>query len=125
MDIQRSVRVLLLGRHTELSAYRIEALEGAGFHVVSPPNRRDALQAIASGDYDVALLSYSLSNELAHEFADLVRQNCPQCPIVAISQNGWDDSKIQPDELVVGSEGPQGLIEALHRAATRKIRRIK
>ena len=119
------MRVLLLGRHQELSAYRIEALESAGFHVIAPSNRRDAVRAILVGDYEVALLSYSLSNESAQEFADLIRQSCSRCPIVAISETGWDDSKIKPDETVVGGEGPQGLIEAIRRAAAKKIRRVK
>jgi DNA-binding response OmpR family regulator len=119
------VIVLLLGRHQELSAYRIEALEAAGFHVLSPISKQDAVQAITDGHYDVALLSYSLTNEQAQEFAELIRQNCPQCPLVVISETGWDDSKIQPDETVVGREGPQGLIEAIHRAMAKRIRRIK
>jgi len=119
------VRVLLLGRHPELSAYRIEVLEAAGFEVLAPTARHEAERAVLAGEYDVALLSYSLSNETAQELAELVRQSCPQCGIVAISETGWDDSKIAPDETVVGSEGPQALIAAIRRAASRKIRRIK
>lgn len=119
------MRILLLGRHQELNAYRIEALEAAGFQVIAPANRRDAVRTILAAEYDVALLSYSLSNDTAQEFADLVRQSCSHCPIVAISETGWEDSKIKPDETVVGSEGPQGLIEAIQRAAAKKIRRVK
>ncbi len=123
--IQARVRVLLLGRNPELSAYRIEALEAAGFEVLAPTSRHEAERAILAGAYDVALLSYSLSNETAQELAELIRQSCPRCGIVAISETGWEDSKIAPDEIVVGSEGPQALIAAVRRAVAKKIRRVK
>jgi len=117
--------ILLLGRHEELSAYRTEALKAAGFHVLSPKTRQDAVTHISDGRFELVVLSYSLSDDTAQELAELVRQNCSQCPIVAIAEHGWDDGRIKPDEIVIGSQGPEALIESVRRASRGKLRRVK
>jgi len=117
--------ILLLGRHQELSAYRMRALESAGFRVLAPASKNDALSAIESNNFNVALLSYSLPDDTAQELAELIRQRCPQCPIVAIAEHGWDDTRLRPDEVVVGSEGPDALVEAIRRTSRSRMRRVK
>ena len=117
--------VLLLGEHQELSLYRVQALEAEGFRVISPASRNAALRAIKERQYDAAVLSYTLSNDTAQELAELVRESCPTCPLIAITESPWADTKIQPDDSVVGKEGPQALVEALRRASRQGLRRIK
>ncbi len=124
------MRVLMLGQDDELTSYRVHAMEGAGLEVIHPSSRKEALAAIAQGRYDVAVLSYTVASDTAHEFAELIRQNCPKCPLVAITESPWEDSKLEPDETVVGKEGPEALIEAVQRATRKQVdggrlRRVK
>lgn len=100
-------------------------MEHAGFKVIFPSNKRDAVAAVRKGGLQVAVISYSLSNQSAHEFAELIRQQCPACALIAISSNGWEDSKIEPDEIVNASDGPEAMIAALKRVQSKGIRRVK
>lgn len=115
----------MIGQDDELTAYRVHAMQGAGLHVIHPNTRREALRVVAQEQFDVAILSYTVESEMAHEFAELIRQNCPKCPIIAITESPWEDSKLQPDETIVGKEGPEALIEAVRRATKRGLRRVK
>jgi len=54
-----------------------------------------------------------------------VRQKCPGCPLVVITVREHEDSRIQPDEVVLAEEGPQAMLAALRRVERRKIRRVK
>ena len=119
------MRVLLLGQNQELSLFRVDALEKAGFRVVHPQTKPQAVRAIEEGGFDVAILSYTLSDETVHELAELIRQRCPQCPLIAISRTGWDDSKIRPDDTILANEGPRAMLEAVERANKKGIRRVK
>jgi len=53
------------------------------------------------------------------EFAELLREYCPDCPLVAISDSGRIDREIGPEEMVNADEGPEGLIAALRRVTRR------
>ena len=117
--------VLLLGQDPDLSSYRVQVLKAAGFEVISPNSRKEAVYAIENRPFDVAVLSYTLPNEMAQEFADLLHQNCPACPLIAISESAWEDSRIAPDDTVVGHEGPDALLDAVRRASGQRLRRVK
>jgi PleD family two-component response regulator len=106
-------RVLLLGRQRELALYRAEFLRNRGFEVKIPETSQQAIATITAGAYDVVVLSYTLSNEEVHSLAELVRQSCPECPLVTISTTGRQDLKVNPDATVLAEEGPSGLIGAL------------
>jgi CheY-like chemotaxis protein len=108
-------RVLLFSGIWEVALYRAEVLRGNGFQVVTPRHKEEAIQAIKHGDLDVAVLTYTLPNETVHELAQLLRESCPGCPLITISDSGRVDNKIDPDATVVAEEGPAGLIEALRR----------
>jgi DNA-binding response OmpR family regulator len=107
--------VLLLASHRELGMFRVHVLEEAGLKVIFPEHKNAAVRAIDHGEFDVILLSYSLSNETSEELIELARQKCPKCPVIAISERGWDDRRLQPDETVLASEGPQGMVDAINR----------
>lgn len=108
-------RVLLFSGMPELALYRAEALRGSGFNVLVPRSKDDAILAIKHASIDVVVLTYTLPNETVHELADLLREFCPECRLVVISETGRTDRKIAPDLIVLAAEGPIGLIEALRR----------
>jgi hypothetical protein len=108
-------RVLLFGKHRELALYRAEVLRHSGFRVVIPRTRQEAVDAVRHGDFDAAILSYTLSAETVEELAELVRQQCPTCPLITISQERTHDPRIDPDVIVLAEDGPPALLKALRR----------
>jgi DNA-binding response OmpR family regulator len=122
--------ILMLGRHLELGYYRAEFLKSHGFQVIFPENKAAAISAIETGDFDAIIVSYTLSAETTKELVNLIKQTSPDCPIVAITQQPWDEDGFPRDETILDRSGPQGLIDALIRIEKRKqeqsqIRRVK
>jgi hypothetical protein len=76
--------------------------------------------AIKRGEVDVVVLTYTLPSETVNELADLVRQYCPGCRLVAISEAGHFDERVAPDAVVIANQGPAALIEAI-----RRLRRVQ
>jgi hypothetical protein len=103
----------------------VESMEHAGFNVMFPSNKQQATAAIDKGSFQAAVLSYSLSSDTAQEFAELIRQRCPDCRLIVISSTGWEDSKIEPDETVQAADGPEAMITALKRVQSKGLRRVK
>lgn len=114
-----ATRVLLLGRVRELALYRAEVLSGHGYRVLTPSNKEEAVRAIRGGNYDVAILTYTLSSETVEEFAQLIREYCARCPVIVITDTNRFDRRINPDETVIADDGPAALVAALRRV-TRK-----
>ncbi|PYX87935.1 MAG: hypothetical protein DMG68_10090 [Acidobacteria bacterium] len=110
-------RVLMFGRIRELALYRAAVLRDRGFDVVTPKSREEAIVAIRKGGFDIAILTYTLSNETVQELAELVREYCPGCPLIAISTNPRMDREIAPDAMVNADDGPAALIAALRRVS--------
>ncbi len=109
-------RVLIFGRLLELALYRAEVLQSRGYAVVMPRSKADAVRAIEDGEFDALVLSYTLASETAEEIVELVRQKCPGCPLITISETGTADPKLRPDLVVRANEGPAGLLRALQKA---------
>lgn len=110
-------RVLMCGNNPELALYRATILREHGYAVATPNNRQEAVSAIRNGNFDIAVLTYTLSNEVVQELAQLVRDYCPECPLIVISRSRLMDREIGPDEIVDGDEGPAALLSALRRVA--------
>ncbi len=108
-------RVLLVGLLRELALYRAEVLSNYGYHVSIPETVEDAIRMIQEGGFDAAVLSYTLPNQDVQELAELVRESCPDCAIVAISDTARADRRIDPDAVAIAQDGPPGLINALSR----------
>ena len=108
-------RVLMFGRIRELALYRAEVLRDRGFQVATPESREEAIAAIRKGGFDIAVLTYTLSNDTVLELSELVREYCPNCPVVVISASKLMDREIRPDHIVRADDGPSALIAALHR----------
>jgi CheY-like chemotaxis protein len=107
--------VLLLGRQTKPGLLQAEMLRNAGIEVIFPSSRREALAAISRGNFDVAVLPYSLSTDTTVELAELLRQRCPACPLVVIANTDEYDPKISPEAVVLVTEGPEALVAAVRR----------
>ena len=108
-------RVLIFGRLFELALYRAEVLRSRGYAVVTPRSKAEAVRAIDDGEFDALVLSYTLASETAEEIVELVRQKCPECPLITISETGRADPKLGPDLVVQANEGPAGLLKALQK----------
>jgi DNA-binding response OmpR family regulator len=113
--------VLLYGKMRELALYRAEVLSMRGFDVIVPRNNGEAVQAILAGGFQVAVLSYTLANGTVKEMSELIRQQCPGCPLLMISQHAEDDPHIQPDAIVQAELGPAALVETIHRTLQRRL----
>lgn len=108
-------RILLLGRIRELALYRAEVLSSHGYRVLTPHTKEESIRAIRSGNYDVAILTYTLPSDLVEEFAQLIREYCPTCPVIAITDAQRQDRRISPNATVLADDGPAALIAALRR----------
>ncbi len=109
-------RVLLFGSIRELALYRAEFLRRSGFHVLTPSNVEEAVSTIENGEFDAAILTYTLPDYLVQELAERLRQVCPDCPLITISQTGRSDRRIQPDAVVLADDGPKALLHAVRRS---------
>jgi hypothetical protein len=113
--------VLLYGKMRELALYRAEVLAMRGFDVIIPRNNAEAVQAILGGGFQVAVLSYTLANGTVKEMSDLIRQQCPGCPLLVISQTAEDDPHVEPDAIVQAELGPAALVDTIHRTLQRRL----
>jgi CheY-like chemotaxis protein len=109
-------RVLVFGRLFELALYRAEVLRSRGYSVLTPRTKAEAIAAIENGEFDVVVLSYTLSSDTAEELMELARQKCPASPLITISDSESLDRRLHPDIVVRAKEGPAALIKALQRA---------
>ncbi len=106
----------MFGRIRELALYRAAVLRDRGFEVATPHTHEEAISAIRRGNFDTVVLSYTLLNEEVKELAQMVREYCPECPIVAIvSDRRRLDREIGPDAMVNADEGPDALLAVLRR----------
>ncbi len=99
--------LLLFGRVRELALYRAEVLRHHGYEVIIPHTKAEAISVILAGGFDAAILTYTLSTETVEELADLIRQNCPNCPVICVSQSKTTDARIRPDEIVLAEQAPR------------------
>jgi CheY-like chemotaxis protein len=111
--------ILLFGRMRELALYRAEVLKTRGFGVITPETKADAIAAIEEANFDVAVFSYTLSSDTVEELTELLRQKCPGCPLITISDTGNIDPRLRPERTVLANEGPAALIKALRQVLQR------
>ena len=116
-------RLLIVGSIRELGLYRAEYLRNKGFlvQVSAPPSASEIVATLKQGGFNAVILSYTLPNQLALDLSDLVRQHCPQCALIAISNDHGVDPRIMPDELVIADHGPEALLKAIRRALGERI----
>jgi len=108
-------RVLLFSGIFEVALYRAEVLRTQGLDVRTPRSKDEAIAIIRRCEVDVVVLTYTLPSETVHELSDLVRQYCAGCRLIAISESGRVDERVAPDAVVIASEGPAALVEAIRR----------
>lgn len=112
-------RVLLFGRIRELALYRAEVLQNQGYTVSTPHTKEESVAAIRRGNFDVAILTYTLSSETVQELAELIREYCPDSRIIAISNSDKEDREINPDAIALADDGPPALLAALRKVTRR------
>lgn len=108
-------RVLLFSGIFEVALYRAEVLRAHGLEVRTPRSKEEAVAMIQRGEADVVVLTYTLPSETVNELSDLVRQYCAGCRLIAISESGRVDERVGPDAVVIASQGPAALVEAIRR----------
>jgi CheY-like chemotaxis protein len=109
----------------ELGLYRAEYLRSHGHNVVFPESMPAAVAAINDGSYDIVILSYSLSHDSVIELRELIEQSCPNCPVITLTEQSWPDQRIESDKVVLVSEGPEALLNAITHFEQKGLRRVK
>ena len=112
---KRGNRVLMVGTFRELALYRAEVLRQYGFRVSVPDSTEQAVLRLLEGDFDSVVLSYTLPSETVEQLAEVARESCPNCPIIAITDTQVFDKRITPDAIALAQEGPPALLAALHK----------
>jgi CheY-like chemotaxis protein len=107
------MRLVMLGTDRALGELRAMVLRNAGHSVIFPASRREAEMVIQAAAFDVLIVSYTVSDDTAHELTELARQRCPKCAIIAINRSGWEDKKLEHD-LAIAAEDPQALVDAVN-----------
>ena len=120
--------VLVLGRHLELGHYRAEFLNSHGIDVIFPENEQAAFAEVRKGNFEVVVLSYSLSDKTTKDLVEVIEQVRPGVPIISITEQRWYDRDLRPDATVLATDPPQALLDAINRVRNRRqsgIRRVK
>lgn len=112
--------ILLLDPDSEAGLLRFRVLQLAGFQVILPASRAEALQYIRRRRFDALVFCYSLSSDTAQELSELFRQRNPGAAVISVGKGQWQDMKIDLDAAVRGGDGPDRLLEAIHAAIARK-----
>jgi len=112
---KRGNRVLMVGTFRELALYRAEVLRQSGFRVSVPESTHEAVLRLRDGDFDSVVLSYTLPSETVEQLAEVARESCPNCPIIAITDTQVFDKRITPDAIALAQDGPPALLAALHK----------
>jgi hypothetical protein len=110
-----ATRVMLFGRLRELALYRAEVLRMSGYDVLLPETKDEVAEILRRCALDVAVFSYTLPSTTIEELSEILRDYCPDIPLISISDRPWYDRRIAPSEVVIANEGPAALIAALRR----------
>jgi CheY-like chemotaxis protein len=112
---KRGNRVVMIGTFRELALYRAEVLRQSGFRVSVPESTQEAVLRLLEGDFDSVVLSYTLPSETVEQLAEVARESCPNCSIIAIADTQVLDKRITPDAIALAQDGPPALLAALHK----------
>jgi len=111
-------KIVSVGAYPELLWLREAVLKNAGFDVLSTTDENVALLRIRDGHCGVLLMCYSLPIQLRGQLSAMFRQHCPQGKIVLISNQVVEKMPFA-DEVVYGVDGPEVLIDAVRKPASR------
>ncbi|HEY3926802.1 MAG TPA: hypothetical protein VGL89_00375 [Candidatus Koribacter sp.] len=118
---KRPPTIFFFGENRELALYRADFLQKLGYEVVMPETTAQAIVAIRNVPFDAAILSYTLSDDIVKELADLIRQESPDCPLLTISKAAIVDPHVRPDAVIKALEGPRGLASVLRKVLSKPV----
>ena len=107
-DAGSGPRVLFFGAFRELALYRAEVLRMSGFNVTIAETKEDVAAILKKGDLDVAVFSYTLPTTTVEELAELLREYCPDTPLITIANQRMRSifSFSHTDDRIVTIRGP-------------------
>jgi hypothetical protein len=109
--------VLSVGAVPELLSLRAAILQSEGYAVFSTADPEEAASKLRSGSCGVLLLCYSICDEWREKLISLFHQTCPDGRIVGITNRPIVQSPRDVNDVVLGIEGPEALIDAVKRNA--------
>lgn len=86
-------------------------LEKKGYKVVSGLGNQDGIARARSGQFDVIVIGFSASLRLRQEAIRLLRQTCPNVPIVVLQAHSYE--KFPDADFATLSEDPESWLEAV------------
>ena len=84
-------KILVASLHAEYADTRRRVLEEAGFEVIAAPDIKSVENACKVGDFDLALIGYSLPASERRRVWGYLRNNCPGISIVQQHRPGEAD----------------------------------
>jgi DNA-binding response OmpR family regulator len=109
--------VISVGSLSRLLALRAALLHSAGCVVFTTTDPEEAEAAIETGGCGVLLLCYSVPSEWRERLLRVFRKHSPTGRVIAITDMPVVESPKDVDELIYGVDGPEVLIDAVHRKA--------
>jgi|SRR5690348_6443918 DNA-binding NtrC family response regulator len=108
--------ILSISQDERLAHVRQMVLESEGWQVVTTTDTVDALQWLATGNFDVAVLGHSIPPAERVSLAQKIKVIRPDLPIVMVCVQGDNAfSKQFADERVGSLDGPVALIDVIRR----------
>jgi CheY-like chemotaxis protein len=114
-QVNRSV--LSVGTIPELLSLRAALLQSVGYTVFTASSPQEALAKLRSGGCGVLLLCYSVDDPWREKLIQVFREIRPEGRIVGISNHPVTQFPQDVNEVVLGIEGPEALIDAVKRNA--------
>jgi DNA-binding response OmpR family regulator len=107
------MRVLIVSRDRELQVLRAQVVKLSGMHAITPGSTEEAAAVIWTAQLDALVLCYSLPNKDAIFLAELFRQFRPKGCVVAITNHGVQDHRIDADVQIPATAEPDLIIAAI------------
>ena len=110
----KRVRVLLISRDLELGRLRKRVLELSGCEVAFPHNKQEAIAALEAPQ-DVIVVAHTISRESANHYVEIFKGRNPHGHTVYVCVSTMEHPPEWADEVVLGLEGPEKMVEAVLR----------
>lgn len=103
--------ILQIAYDPALLQLRQMMLEKNGYYVVSELGNKDAIARARSGSFDLILIGFSTSFQIRQEAIRLLKQTCPNVPIVVLQAHSYE--KFPDADFATLSESPETWLAAV------------